>query len=131
MAPPKDLGRRLRVLVADDHTAIRLAIQGQLSTEFDVIGSVANGKDLLRDALALHPDVIVTDIAMPFLSVADPKSFVEQMILLSFLQRARKAGNLFDKVRVYLLRLGLQTARKTMEANLGEKVVQRNPHVRK
>ena len=57
-----------RVLVADDHRDTRHAIEGVLSAEFDVIGSVANGKDLLRDALALHPDVIVTDIAMPFLS---------------------------------------------------------------
>jgi DNA-binding NarL/FixJ family response regulator len=63
-----DLGVRLRVLVADDHRDTRQAIEGVLSAEFDVIGSVANGKDLLRDALALHPDVIVTDIAMPFLS---------------------------------------------------------------
>ncbi|HXJ96422.1 MAG TPA: response regulator [Terriglobia bacterium] len=61
-------GRRLRVLVADDRRDIRRTIERSLRAEFDVVGSVENGRDLLRDALALHPDVIVTDVSMPFLT---------------------------------------------------------------
>jgi DNA-binding NarL/FixJ family response regulator len=61
-------GRRLRLLVADDRRDIRQTIERFLRAEFEVVGSVENGRDLLRDALALHPDVIVTDISMPFLT---------------------------------------------------------------
>lgn len=61
-------GRRLRILVADDRRDIRQTIERFLRAEFEVVGSVENGRDLLRDALALHPDVIVTDISMPFLT---------------------------------------------------------------
>ena len=63
----REIGR-LRVLVADDHSGMRQAMERVLSAEFDVIGSVADGNELLRKALALHPDVIVTDIRMPFLT---------------------------------------------------------------
>ena len=63
-----ELGGRLRILVADDRTDIRQTIEHFLRAEFEVVGSVANGRDLLRDALALHPDVIVTDVSMPFLT---------------------------------------------------------------
>ena len=54
--------------MADDHAEMRLAIHRALSAEFEVVGSVTNGRDLLRDALALLPDVIVADVAMPFLT---------------------------------------------------------------
>jgi CheY-like chemotaxis protein len=56
---------KLRVLLAEDHDGTRRAIGLLLSSEFDVIGTVADGESLLYAALALRPDVIVSDIAMP------------------------------------------------------------------
>ena len=61
-----EVSGKLRVLIADDHCDVRRAITSVLSAEFDVIGAAADGKALLREALALRPDVIVTDMAMPF-----------------------------------------------------------------
>ena len=45
---------------------MREAVESILRADFELVGSVANGKDLLAAALTLHPDVIVADIRMPF-----------------------------------------------------------------
>ena len=39
-----------------------------LETDFDLVGRVDNGRDLLKKAEELSPDVIVTDISMPLLN---------------------------------------------------------------
>ena len=53
------------MLLADDHPAM-LALTGEvLSSECFVVGSVADGRELLAEAERLHPDVIVLDITMP------------------------------------------------------------------
>ena len=62
---------KLRVLVADDHTLVADLCKKLLETEFDVVGTVSNGRDLVRAALRLKPDVIVVDIAMPLLNGLD------------------------------------------------------------
>ena len=56
---------RARVLLADDHRAVCESVASLLESDFDVVGSVSNGQDLLVEAERLHPDVVVTDIAMP------------------------------------------------------------------
>ncbi|MGB8770303.1 MAG: response regulator transcription factor [Candidatus Korobacteraceae bacterium] len=58
---------RVRVLLADDHTAVCKSVSALLQAEFDVVGTVANGRDLLAEADRLHPDVVVTDISMPLI----------------------------------------------------------------
>ena len=60
--------RKLRVLVADDHERMRLAIVQVLSNDFKIVGVAGDGEQLLDSAISLNPDVIVTDISMPFLS---------------------------------------------------------------
>ena len=62
---------KFRVLVADDHTLVADLCKKLLETEFDVVGTVSNGRDLVRAALQLKPDVIVVDIAMPLLNGLD------------------------------------------------------------
>ena len=42
-----------------------------LSAEFDVIGSVRNGHQLIEQADALEPDVVIVDISMPVLNGID------------------------------------------------------------
>jgi DNA-binding NarL/FixJ family response regulator len=56
---------RPRVLLAEDHARVADELCRLLETEFDVIAMVGDGHALLRDAKALSPDVIVTDIVMP------------------------------------------------------------------
>lgn len=58
---------RARVLLADDHPAVRDMVSALLAAEFDVVGAVANGRDMLLEAQRLQPDIVVLDISMPIL----------------------------------------------------------------
>ena len=58
----------MRVLVADDHEEMRMTMVQILGQRFDVIDVVASGDALVDAAVALQPDVIVSDISMPNLT---------------------------------------------------------------
>ena len=57
-----------RVLLADDHRALFDRLSTLLQPTFEIIGAVANGAELVSEALRLQPDVIVSDISMPVLN---------------------------------------------------------------
>jgi len=61
----------VRVLLADDHVLIAQALEHLLRAEFDVVGTVADGRALLKAAGELRPDVVVVDIGMPLLNGLD------------------------------------------------------------
>ena len=63
--------QRPRVLLADDHLLVAEALTSLLSPEFDLVGVVEDGRQLIEAAGRLHPDVIVADIAMPHLNGID------------------------------------------------------------
>ena len=54
-----------RVLLADDHVPILAQTMNLLASEFEIVGSVGNGLDLVDVAARLDPDVVVLDITMP------------------------------------------------------------------
>lgn len=54
-----------RVLLADDHVEIMTQTANVLAGEFEIVGSVINGVDLIKAAAQFDPDVIVLDITMP------------------------------------------------------------------
>lgn len=58
---------KVRVLLADDHEAILARVQVVLGDEFEVVGTVKNGRDAVAEAQRLKPDVLVMDISMPVL----------------------------------------------------------------
>jgi len=62
------LNARLRVLVADGHDECRWAMEDALRTDCEVVSTVADGRQLIHAAMSLLPDVIVSDISMPFLT---------------------------------------------------------------
>jgi len=62
---------RARVLIADDHAILLDAFKSLLEPEYDVVGMVTDGLDLVRTAESLAPDVIITDISMPRLNGLD------------------------------------------------------------
>ena len=59
--------RRIRVLLADDHSIVREGLESMLkdSEEFEVVGSARDGVEAVRAASELSPDVIVMDVMMP------------------------------------------------------------------
>ena len=60
----------IRVLIADDHTIVRDGLRALLEADQDiqVVGDAANGRDAVRQAAQLGPDVVIVDIAMPELN---------------------------------------------------------------
>jgi DNA-binding NarL/FixJ family response regulator len=70
---------RARILIADDHTLVAELCKRLLETEFEVVGTVGTGRDLVRAAAQLKPDVIVVDVAMPVLNGLDAGQQVKQM----------------------------------------------------
>ena len=57
----------IRVLIAEDQTMLRGALAALLDLERDiaVVAQAANGREALRLANELAPDIVITDIEMP------------------------------------------------------------------
>lgn len=60
-----------RLLLADDHKLLAEACKSILEPEYQVIGVVTDGRELLKAAMALKPDVVLADIGMPHLNGLD------------------------------------------------------------
>jgi len=60
--------KRPRVLIADDHPGVRMAMIRLLLSRCDVVGSVGEGCALIREQKRLLPDVVVVDILLPGLN---------------------------------------------------------------
>lgn len=58
---------KIRVIFAEDEGTFRAALAEVLGAERDleIIKAVGNGRDALIESLALHPDVVLTDLQMP------------------------------------------------------------------
>lgn len=69
---------RPRVLIADDHTLIAEAYRKLLEPEFNVVGIVSDGRELLKSEAELRPDVLVLDISMPGLNGLDAGQLIKQ-----------------------------------------------------
>jgi DNA-binding NarL/FixJ family response regulator len=96
--------RRPRVLLADDHLMVAEALRSLLSSEFDLVGVVEDGRALLEAAGRLRPDVVVADVTMPHLNGIDalvrlrqdgnrvPVVFLTMHRDVTFARRAFEAG---------------------------------------
>jgi DNA-binding NarL/FixJ family response regulator len=62
---------KARLLIADDHMLVAEACKKLLEPEFQVVGIVTNGRDLIQLACDLKPNVIIVDVAMPQLNGLD------------------------------------------------------------
>jgi DNA-binding NarL/FixJ family response regulator len=62
---------RPRILMADDHLMLLEAFKALLEPDFDVVGTVTDGRTLLGEFSRLHPDVVLLDVAMPLLNGLD------------------------------------------------------------
>ena len=59
----------IRVLIADDHRLFGQALEAILATDdrLEVVGHAGDGSEAVQLALAVDPDVILMDIAMPIM----------------------------------------------------------------
>lgn len=63
---PETAGK-LRILLADDNDTILARVRSLLNGDFDIVGSVSNGRDAVAEVKRLEPDVLLIDISMPIL----------------------------------------------------------------
>ena len=60
---------KTRVLIADDHAVTRYGLRMLLElSDMEVVGEAADGREALRLAQALAPDVAILDLSMPGLN---------------------------------------------------------------
>jgi DNA-binding NarL/FixJ family response regulator len=71
---------RTRVLLADDHTLFCTLLQKLLEPQYEVVGSVEDGRMLLEAAIRVRPDVAVVDISMPMMNGLDAGRALKRMM---------------------------------------------------
>lgn len=96
----------LRILLADDHTIVRQGIRKILEEQPDwqVIAEAGDGREAVRRAMELRPDITLMDISMPLLNGIEATSQISRrapevkVIILSmhpneaYIGRALQAG---------------------------------------
>ena len=60
--------KRARIILADDHNILVDTFKAFLEPYFDVVATFADGHQLVQNAPALKPDVIVLDVGMPIMN---------------------------------------------------------------
>ena len=71
---------RTRVLIADDHTLVAEAFKRLLEPECEVVGTVGDGRALLRLAPQVKPDLVLVDLNMPLLNGLDASEQLKQAL---------------------------------------------------
>jgi DNA-binding NarL/FixJ family response regulator len=69
-----------RVILADDHTILLEALRKLLEPHCEIVGTVADGRTLLKTAPELKPDVIVSDISMPLINGLDTWARLKEVL---------------------------------------------------
>lgn len=64
---------KLRLLLGDDHTLVRQGLRKILEErpQWEVVAEVGDGREAIRQAMALKPDVAIIDVGMPLLNGID------------------------------------------------------------
>jgi len=64
------MARLIRILLAEEHTIVRQGLARLLMDQVDIeiVGEATDGRSAIEKALELKPDVVIMDIAMPFMN---------------------------------------------------------------
>ena len=104
---------RLEILIGDDHTLVRQGLRKIIEEQPDwtVVGEAGDGREAVRQALQLKPDVIIVDIGMPLLNGIEATSQITRrlsearvLILSMHLDEAYITRSLQAGARGYLLK---------------------------
>lgn len=63
-------GRRISVIIADDHEVVRVGLRALLASDdnIELVGEAASGREAVARAKELRPEIILMDLAMPLLN---------------------------------------------------------------
>ena len=72
----------IRVLIADDHTIVRIGLRTLLGAEKDieVVGEAKNGEMAVKEAMRLSPDVVIMDLMMPKMDGAEATAALHEKL---------------------------------------------------
>lgn len=112
---PADMGRavaQIRLLIIEGHEAVRRALAARLaSPEVEIVGSTGDHEDGLRQALSLHPDVILLELKGPnsrwlelIRRLAEAGLMQRVIVLTSYLDDEERRLVLEAGARAYLLK---------------------------
>ena len=73
------MSKKLKVLIADDHSIVRMGLTTLLEMEHDleVAGQAANGTMAVSESIRLKPDIVVLDLMMPELDGASATAAIK------------------------------------------------------
>ena len=122
-------GKRIRILIVDDHAILRQALRQLLEgcAEVEVVGDAANGREAVAVTEKVLPDVVLMDMIMPGLNGLEatrqirkrfPKTRV--LILTGYMEdeqilaalRAGASGYVVKKSEMEELLLGIQSVHR-------------------
>ena len=90
---PVNIRRNLpRVLIADDHTLVAEACRKLLESDYEVVATVGDGRDMVKAVAELRPHLVIVDIAMPLLNGFDAGQQAKELfpaVKLVFLTMSR------------------------------------------
>jgi len=78
----KDRHKKIKLLLVDDHPIVLEGIKSHLSAQadFEVIGDAADGREAIRKARRLLPDIILMDISMPRMNGLEAMTLLRKQV---------------------------------------------------
>jgi two-component system, NarL family, response regulator NreC len=72
--------RRIRCVLADDHTLLRDGVRRLLeeASDFAVVGEAADASEALKQVIEHRPDIVLLDISMPGMSSFEAARMIEE-----------------------------------------------------
>ena len=77
---PTQNERHIRVLLVDDHGVVREGLRAYLELEpdIDVVGEARDGREAVRRAQEVQPDVVLMDLVMPNMDGVEATALIKQ-----------------------------------------------------
>ena len=97
---------KIRIVLGDDHTLVRHGLRKILEEQKDwtVVAEASDGREVVRQALSLQPDVVVLDIGMP---------------LLNGIEATRQIARRFTSINILILSMHSEEAYITQAMKAG------------
>ncbi len=118
------MSERIRILIVDDHPLIREGLRAVLETQPDLelVGEACDGYEAVREALAVKPDVILMDLALPrkdgieaMREILRAAPGIKVLVLSNYLEDEKVFGALKAGAKGYILKeTGSQEVRQSV-----------------